>query len=383
MPYDTFLRGEDELSRRMRPVYGSAPDPMSTNSGQTGQEDMARRFARRRLLMGLQGGLGAGVEAGGGFFGNLLRGASGSLGGTLQANQMQHEEERQSIRDAAEQRKYEEQRDRLTAMLGISRDTLGVSQGHLKLAQDKELRESQKTDDVEDFGVLPQDALGPESPGQVRAPAGLPRGGFKTYAETLGRGKAESLFPKPVAEEPLVQIEGPGGVPMWVPRSQAVGKSPPRERSIIKGEERKALGFFNRAKDADEAMLPLEEEISGLALPDQFRLRFAPNVAQTPSMQLYRQSQRAFSEARLRRESGAVITQHELDSDSKTYFAQPGDSPELIQRKREARKVVLDNLKFQSGRAYDEYYGEPNSPPGQATPKTGDGTGDPLDGFYK
>ena len=107
MPYDTFLRGEDELSRRMRPVYGSAPDPMSTNSGQTGQEDMARRFARRRLLMGLQGGLGAGVEAGGGFFGNLLRGASGSLGGTIKANQMQHEEERQSISDAAAARTEE------------------------------------------------------------------------------------------------------------------------------------------------------------------------------------------------------------------------------------------------------------------------------------
>ena len=85
---------------------GGQFDPMSTNSGQTGQEDMARRFARRRLLMSLQGGLGAGVEAGGGFFGNLLRGVSGSLGGTLQANQMQHEEERQSIRDAAEQRRF-------------------------------------------------------------------------------------------------------------------------------------------------------------------------------------------------------------------------------------------------------------------------------------
>ena len=161
-----------------------------------GSEDAARRFARRRLLMSLQGGLGAGVEAGGGFFGNLLRGASGSLGGTLQANQMQHEEERQSIRDAAEQRRYEEQRDRLNAMLGIQ-------QGQLKISQDREARLSQPQEEpVEDLGLIPAGVEGPLAADQARAPFGLPRAGYKPYAQTLGREMAQSLFAKSDKSKP-------------------------------------------------------------------------------------------------------------------------------------------------------------------------------------
>jgi hypothetical protein len=58
------------------------------------------------MMSGLAGGL-RGYNPEGGFLENLLGGVSGSLGGTLQANQMQHEEERQSIRDQAAQRELE------------------------------------------------------------------------------------------------------------------------------------------------------------------------------------------------------------------------------------------------------------------------------------
>lgn len=121
MAYDTFLTGEDELSRRMRPVYGSPPGGVSRE--QAASEDAAKRFARRRLLMGIQGGLGAGVEAGGGFLGNLLRGGTGALGGTLQANQMQHEEERQGLRDQAEAQERQRQYERY-----LSRDAMSFDQ---------------------------------------------------------------------------------------------------------------------------------------------------------------------------------------------------------------------------------------------------------------
>lgn len=139
--------------------------------------------------MGLQGGLGAGVEAGGGFLGNLMRGAAGSLGGTLQAGQMQHEEERQSIRDAAEQRRDDEARQRWAATFGLQRE-------EMDLQKQREARlSSAAPEDEPDYGVLPPDIVGPEAPGQVRAPVGLPRGGYKTFAETLGREKAQAMFP--------------------------------------------------------------------------------------------------------------------------------------------------------------------------------------------
>jgi hypothetical protein len=81
-----------------------------------------------------------------------------------------------------------------------------------------------------------------------------------------------------------------------------------------------------------------------------------PNYLQSPDQQMYRQAQRQFSEARLRKESGAAISAKEYESDAKTYFAQPGDSPAVIKRKQESRQKVLDGLKFGAGKAYDEFF---------------------------
>lgn len=173
---------------RWNSTYGSPPSGVSRE--QAASEDAARRFARRRaLLMGLQGGLGAGVEAGGGFLRNLTRGLAGSLGGTLQASQMQHEEERQAIRDAVEMRRDEEARRRWDAMFGLQ--SRGVE------LQERRENRLMAPGPEPDYGILPPEAVGPESPGQVRAPVGLPRGGYKTFAETMGREKAQALFPKP------------------------------------------------------------------------------------------------------------------------------------------------------------------------------------------
>lgn len=89
-------------ARQIAPIYGSPPSGVSRE--QAASEDAAKRFARRRMLSGLAAGFGK-YNPGGGFVENLFRGFSGSLGGTLQANQMQHEEERQAIRDAADRQR--------------------------------------------------------------------------------------------------------------------------------------------------------------------------------------------------------------------------------------------------------------------------------------
>jgi hypothetical protein len=73
--------------------------------------------------------------------------------------------------------------------------------------------------------------------------------------------------------------------------------------------------------------------------------------------QLYVQAQRQFTEARLRKDSGAAIPEHEFANDRKTYFAQPGDSPDVIERKKMARENLLRSLRMESGRAFNEYFG--------------------------
>jgi len=152
-----------------------------------------------------------------------------------------------------------------------------------------------------------------------------------------------------------------------------------RERTAT-GIERQTLAFYNRAKEADTTIEPLEPTIAKMGLVGQGRLQMAPNFAQLQENQSYRQAQRAFTEARLRKESGAAIPPAEYENDSKTYFAQPGDGQKILEQKRKARQTVLDGLAFSSGKAYDEYYGEPRAGTkapggGSGAPPPGGGTG--------
>ena len=137
------------------------------------------------------------------------------------------------------------------------------------------------------------------------------------------------------------------------------------------GAEKQALAYFNRAKQASDDITPLEEAISQAGLMGQTGLQVLPNFMQSAENQQYRQAQRAFTEARLRKESGAAIPQGEYDTDAKTYFAQPGDDAKTMQQKRTARQRVLEGLKFASGKAYEEFYGELNQSPAQQQQPSG------------
>ena len=133
-----------------------------------------------------------------------------------------------------------------------------------------------------------------------------------------------------------------------------------------KGAEKSALAFYLRAQDAvnnietpDENGTPLEQRVGLANIGKQTRLRFAPDAFKSKEQRLYRQAQRAFTEARLRKESGAAIPDTEYENDSRIYFAQPGDDPATLQQKKNARQIVLDGLANSAGPAYDEWFGEP------------------------
>ncbi len=183
---------------------------------------------------------------------------------------------------------------------------------------------------------------------------------------------------KPPTDERLVQIMGPMGTPIWVRESQAVGKPAAQAARAVTGAERQSLAYYNRAKEADETLTTpaanggdsLEDRIAKSGLGGQVRGQYAPNFMQSEDQQAYRQAQRAFTEARLRKESGAAIPTQEYENDAKIYFVRPGDDLKTIEQKRKARQTVLNGLKFSSGKAYEEFYGDsgPQSPGGGADP---------------
>lgn len=67
----------------------------------------------------------------------------------------------------------------------------------------------------------------------------------------------------------------------------------------------------------------------------------------------YEQAVDEFALALLRRESGAAISASEREEVARTYFPQPGDGPQTVRQKAEARRSVIEGMRRASGGAYD------------------------------
>jgi hypothetical protein len=83
----------------------------------------------------------------------------------------------------------------------------------------------------------------------------------------------------------------------------------------------------------------------------------APELVQTELGRRMRQAQRSFTEARLRKDSGAAIPPQEFQNDRRMYFPAAGDSDVVLDQKRRARQTVLDALELEGS------YAEPKPPP--------------------
>jgi hypothetical protein len=124
-----------------------------------------------------------------------------------------------------------------------------------------------------------------------------------------------------------------------------------REQKRLEGTEgqKLAAGFADRMV-ASEAII---EQLPSQALPTEFT-SFAGGVpvfggylqrkAMTPEQQKYKQAADNWIRANLRKESGAVIGADEMAAEYETYFPQPGDSPDVIRQKAEARKITTQAM---------------------------------------
>lgn len=123
----------------------------------------------------------------------------------------------------------------------------------------------------------------------------------------------------------------------------------------------KAAGMATRAIAAHEILTGLEN--SGTTTPSQIKQAAesipivgglagtAVNAMGIPSVNQNRveQAQRDFVNAVLRPESGASISASEFDNARRQYFPQPGDTPEIIQQKQQAREREIGALGVMSG----------------------------------
>lgn len=122
--------------------------------------------------------------------------------------------------------------------------------------------------------------------------------------------------------------------------------------------ERVASGYALRMEEAENLMekVPKGEQKPGV---DESILSTMPgigkvssNAARSDQRQSYRQAQEDWVRSKLRKESGAVIADEEMDREIRVYFPQLGDGEKVIAQKKQARKVAMEAMKQAAGNAY-------------------------------
>jgi len=134
------------------------------------------------------------------------------------------------------------------------------------------------------------------------------------------------------------------------------------ERDIKRSEgtegQKLSAGFAARMEAANAIISQLEPagglpgvmtEVAG-AIP--FVGGYAQRMVMSPEQQKYKQAADNWIRANLRKESGAAIGVDEMEAEYRTYFPQPGDSPEVIQQKAAARQITTDAMKQNAGPVY-------------------------------
>ncbi len=125
-------------------------------------------------------------------------------------------------------------------------------------------------------------------------------------------------------------------------------------------EQGRAAGFLRRAINGNTNFGQID--IAPRSLPGQIASEILPNVSNIMSdadRQRAEQAEREFIAGILRYDSGAAIPPDEFVSMGRTYFPRPGDTPETIAQKAEARRVAIQGLAESAGapglRIWEEY----------------------------
>lgn len=194
-------------------------------------------------------------------------------------------------------------------------------------------------------------------------PTGFTKGADGTY-EPLPGGPTDPGYVAKVAaakEVPVVTgpVTGPDGKLIEIP----AGVDPAAFRKTVTADtahglagkftetQGKANQFATRMEHAGSTLNKLDEQGTSLkgatlnAIP-------GGNYLQSNNYQDYEQAKQEFITALLRRESGAAIAHHEFESYGKQFFPRPGDGPEVIAQKRQARWNALNAMKSEAGPAY-------------------------------
>ncbi len=186
------------------------------------------------------------------------------------------------------------------------------------------------------------------------------------FNQASGRYEPTGFYPQaaPEKQEKPVQVRTSRGIEFVTPKPGMVLKPPVEpqktERPVAAPapsiDESKNAGFYQRMSSVSEMLNRYERNgkpteytsmVGGIPVIGQYLQR----GAMTPDQAQYRNAAMAWIRAKLRKESGAVIGDDEARSEYETYFPLPNDRPEVIEQKRQLRKIAEDEMRLSAGKA--------------------------------
>lgn len=182
------------------------------------------------------------------------------------------------------------------------------------------------------------------------------------FMRTGGASLGENF--RPATAEEAAQYGATGGqidttsgrfYPINPPTGFTVETTPEGGTRIVQGpgagtsfreQETKDIVYATRAEGALADLEPVANELASLA-PRLFE--YVPlgqgRQFQSPEYQRANVAAMEFLAAILRKDTGAAITQQEIEIYGQTYLPQPGDSPQVLEQKARARRRAIDALR--------------------------------------
>ncbi len=186
------------------------------------------------------------------------------------------------------------------------------------------------------------------------------------FNQASGRYEPTGFYPQaaPEKQEKPVQVRTSRGIEFVTPKPGMVLKPPVEpqktERPVAAPapsiDESKNAGFYQRMSSVSEMLNRYERNgkpteytsmVGGIPVIGQYLQR----GAMTPDQAQYRNAAMAWIRAKLRKESGAAIGEDEARSEYETYFPLPNDKPDVIEQKRQLRKIAEDEMRLSAGKA--------------------------------
>jgi hypothetical protein len=155
-----------------------------------------------------------------------------------------------------------------------------------------------------------------------------------------------------------MQVDREGNArPITGPDGKPVSAKKTGTGHLTEGEAKGTL-FYRQMKSAnDQLEKVVGSGFSDKELPGQIAMRMArsdwTNWLAPAKAQQYAQATEQWAEAYLRLKTGAATNRDEIIRNARTYFPQPGDSPEVIRQKADMRRQAESDVSVVAGRGID------------------------------